>query len=197
MAKQKAKLEQLEINDLETLKIITEPTRLAILEAVHDPCSVTEIAGRLGVPRTRLYHHINLLEEHGLIRQVSTRKKGALEEKVYEAAADSFAPGPDLLQSEDKTERVEAIVTGILDATREDLRLSLIENWADDDADRPKQTSLHRGLLWLSPEEGERFLEQVMSLFEEYAKLHEDGRAEEGLRLFAHTWAFYPSSRQP
>ena len=112
--------DQLEINDLEVLKIITEPTRLAILETLHDPSTVTEIAERLEVPRTRLYHHIKLLEERELIRVTETRRKGAMEEKVYEPAADSFAPGPELMESADPSERVDAVVAGILDTTREE-----------------------------------------------------------------------------
>ena len=189
--------DSLQINDLETLKIITDPNRLAILETLHDPSTVTEIAERLGVPRTRLYHHIKLLEERGLIRVASTRKKGAMDEKVYEPAADSFEPGPDLLESGDPTERVEAAVAGILDTTREDLRKSLLTHWSKDRSSQPKEIGLNRAMARLTPEEAERFIEEFYELTIKYGSLHDDDESEGGedVKLYAHTWVFYPSSR--
>ena len=191
----KKRPEQLEINDLETLKILTDPSRLAILETLHEPSTVTEIAERLDVPRTRLYHHIKLLEERGLIRVGSTRKKGAMEEKVYEPAADSFAPGPKLMESGDPAERVEAAVAGILDTTREDLRRSLLRHWSEDRSAEPKEIGLNRGLVRLTPAEAEQFIEEYEELTSRYASLHTDDESGDDSKLFAHTWVFYPSSR--
>lgn len=184
---------ELEINDLETLQVITEPTRLAILEALAEPGSVTEIAERLDVPRTRLYHHIKLLEERGVIRVGSTRKKGAMEEAVYEPAADSFVPGPRLMESGDPNERVEAVTAGILDTTRQDLRRSLLRHWSEHEPDDPKQIGLMRSVLRLTPTEAERFIEEFGELLSRYAEIHAED--ETGTRLFASTWLFYPSSR--
>jgi DNA-binding transcriptional ArsR family regulator len=187
--------ETMEINDLETLKIITDPTRLSIIEALGEPRSVTEIAESLDVPRTRLYHHIKLLEEHGLIRVASTRKKGALAEKLYEPSARSFTPGQDLLESEDGPERVEAIVTAVLDSTREDLRRSLLKHWVKRQPDDPEETSLMRSLVRLEPEEAERFIGEFTELMERYQSLHRDEEASDATRMYALTLVFYPSSR--
>ena len=186
--------EQLEINDLEVLKIITESTRLAILETLHEPSTVTEIAERLEVPRTRLYHHIKLLEEHELIRVAETRKKGAMEEKVYEPAADSFAPGPELMESADPSERVDAVVAGILDTTREDMRRSLLRHWRKD-REGPKENALNRSLVRLTPGEAEQFIEEFLALTTKYGSLHADDEVGADLKMYAHTWVFYPSSR--
>lgn len=187
--------EKIEIDDLETLKIVTDPTRLAILESIAEPRSVTEIADVLDVPRTRLYHHINLLEEKGVIRVASTRKKGALEEKLYEPAADSFVPGPTLLESENVAERVEAAIAGILDTTREDLRRSLLEHWADEASARQAEVGLLRSLLRLTNEEAEQFSEEFMALLKKYGELHPKGEQAPGVKYHALTWLFYPSSR--
>jgi len=189
------KLSVMEVNDLATMKVLTDPTRLAILESIQPTASVTEIAERLDVPRTRLYHHIKLLVEHGIIRVSDTRKKGALSEKVYEATADSFVPGPDLLESEDAGERAEAIVTGILDATREDLKRSIVKYGFQPDADEPKQIALNRSLAQLTPPEAEQLVKDMTEVWDRYNKLREVGDDSEDSRLYALTWLLYPSSR--
>jgi DNA-binding transcriptional ArsR family regulator len=193
MAKKRAKKH--EINDLETLKVITDPTRLAILESIAEARSVTEIADALGVPRTRLYHHIKLLEDRGIIRVASTRKKGALEEKLYEPAADSFVPGPKLMESANVGERVEAAIAGILDTTREDLRRSLLEQWTDEESARRAEVGMLRSLLRLTDEEAEQFTEEFHSLLKKYSALHPQGDQAPGVKYHALTWLFYPSSR--
>lgn len=195
MAAKKKQAKTMEINDLETLKIITDPTRLSIIEALSSPRSVTEIAETLGVPRTRLYHHIKMLEAHGLIRVVSTRKKGALAEKLYEPSAQSFTPGRGLLESEDGPERVEAIVTSILDSTREDLRRSLLKHWAEHQDDQPEETSMMRSLIHLEPEEAEKLIKEFNDLMERYGGMHPKGERSDKTRMYALTLIFYPSSR--
>ncbi len=187
------KVEELEINDLETLKILTDPTRLAILESLHEPRSVTEVADLLEVPRTRLYHHINLLEDHGLIRVASTRQKGALSEKLYEPAAASYVPGPDLMESTNPVERVDAAIAGIIDTTREDMRRSLLEHWTGES--ESKEISMFRSLARVTADEAEQFTEEFTKLFAKYSKLHKEDDPSDNTHMYALTFLFYPSSR--
>ena len=57
------------INSLETLKVMADPNRLKILEEmIEGPRTVKQLASALETTATKLYYHINLLEEHGLIR---------------------------------------------------------------------------------------------------------------------------------
>jgi DNA-binding transcriptional ArsR family regulator len=193
--KKQVPVERMEINDLETLKIITDPTRLSIIEALSVPRSVTEIAESLEVPRTRLYHHIKLLEGHGLIRVASTRKKGALAEKLYEPSARSFTPGEALLESEDGPERVEAIVTAVLDSTREDLRRSLLKHWVDHQPGEPEETSLVRAMVRLQPKEADKLIKELTALMDRYRNLHPKDEESDQTRTYALTLLFYPSSR--
>ncbi|MGI9647591.1 MAG: ArsR/SmtB family transcription factor [Acidimicrobiia bacterium] len=190
-----AKLEVMQISDLETMKVLTDPNRLAILESLRRPASVTEIAERLDVPRTRLYHHIKLLEEHEIIRVAGTRQKGALAEKLYETTADSYAPGPELLESEDAGKRAEAIVTGILDTTREDLKRSIVKYGLQPDEVERKQIVLNRGMARLTPDEAKALVDEMLELWKRYGKLNDVNEEAEGTRLYANTWLFYPSSR--
>src|SRR4051812_17141092 len=80
------------IADLETLRVIADPVRVQILEAsVMEPRTVKQIARLLGIPATKLYYHINMMEEHGLLRVVGTRLVSGILEKQYRATAMSFS----------------------------------------------------------------------------------------------------------
>src|SRR5690348_4352199 len=106
------------VDDLETLKAIAEPTRAALIELLAEPRSVTQLADALDVPRTRLYHHMELLESKGVIEQVDSRRAGALTERIYALRAKTFRPSARLLRSGD----VEAFTTWIFDTTKADVR---------------------------------------------------------------------------
>ena len=117
-----------------------------------------------------------------------------MDEKVYEPAADSFAPGPELMESADLSERVDAVMAGVLDTTREDMRRSLLRHWREDRTG-PKENALNRSLVRLTPVEAERFIEEFFELATRYGSLHAEDEGGDDLRLYAHTWVFYPSSR--
>src|SRR6476659_4447233 len=79
------------VKDLETLKVISDTTRIRILEMlVEKACTVKELARVLNLTPTKLYYHINLLEEHGLIRVVGTRIVSGIIEKQYRVLAYSI-----------------------------------------------------------------------------------------------------------
>jgi len=79
------------VNDVEVLKALADPTRLAILTALmksgHDlpVMSVKELAAELGEPQTKLYRHVRQLEEAGLIRVAATRLVSGILEQRYQA----------------------------------------------------------------------------------------------------------------
>lgn len=81
------------IDDVQTFELLADPTKVEILELTAVPHSVSEIAQAMGVPRTRLYHHVGALEEAGIIAVAATRQAGAMTEKLYQAAAKSY-PSP-------------------------------------------------------------------------------------------------------
>src|ERR1043165_9400136 len=79
------------ISDAETLKALSDPLRLRILETMvtraAEPWSVKELATAMGVPQTRLYHHIDLLVERDLIRAAAQRVVSGIIETRYRIAA--------------------------------------------------------------------------------------------------------------
>ena len=85
--------EKLEIDDLETLKVLTDPTRIELLKRIGQTnrtgvlCTVKQLAEALDTPPTKLYYHINLLEKHGLIHVAETQVVSGIIEKHYQVAA--------------------------------------------------------------------------------------------------------------
>ena len=176
------------IDDVDTLKVMAAPTRAAILELLAEPRSVAELADALGVPRTRLYHHIQLLVDHGLIEQVDERRVGALTERIYKLTAKTFRASARLLNGGDVDDRVDAVTTLVLDTTKSDLKRSLREALAQGDA---MGLGVGRSIAFLTEEEAARFSAELEKLVAAFDAAHAN-RA--GARPYALVWALYPSS---
>ncbi len=182
------------IDDLETLKLMAEPTRAAILELLTESRSVTQLATSLDVPRTRLYHHIALLESRQLIEQVDERRVRGLTERIYALTAKVFRPSARLLRGGDVEERVEAITTLLFDTTKADLRRSIATGEAElgERGDRAR-LGLGRSIAYLRPEKAAEFIAELEALVAKFDDAHHPGNQA---RPFALVWALYPSSRR-
>lgn len=85
------------IEDLDQLQATFDPMRSKILRLLSaETLSVKDLALRLGVTPTRLYHHMGVLEEKGFIHTVETRTAGKNVERVYGLTASRFPYAPDL-----------------------------------------------------------------------------------------------------
>lgn len=80
-----------EVDDVDTLKALSDPTRLKILRALmtgsrHDPrvLSAKELAEELGEPPTKLYRHIRQLEARRLVQVAETRLVSGIVEHRYQ-----------------------------------------------------------------------------------------------------------------
>src|SRR3990172_10012880 len=88
----------LTIKDVENLRVITEPLRNQIVEVlIPQPLTVGQIAERLGLAASKLYYHVNLLEQHDFIRVVDTTTRGNLIEKHYWVTALEYCIDEQLL----------------------------------------------------------------------------------------------------
>lgn len=155
------------IDSMEHLELLGDPVRLAIIENASRPRSVSEIADALGVPRTRLYHHVNLLEEAGMLRVAETREVGAMTERRYQVAAKSFQPSEMLLDNALPREKAEAMLTALFAATKADFirAVELGKITLEDSADHRRLT-LGRRLARLTPEQYDRFVAEMDALIE-------------------------------
>lgn len=78
------------LDDPATLKAFSDPRRQRILRSLSSPASAGELAQRLGEPASRLYYHLRLLEDHGLIVPVGERQVRSNREVIYGLAVGRF-----------------------------------------------------------------------------------------------------------
>ena len=120
------------ISDVETLKALSDPVRLRILEtmvqAPDDAWTVKRIARALGVGPTKLYHHIAILEERELIRVAGTRVVSGIIETSYRIAQLNVRLDRSLLSTRPAdagAAAIEEVLRTIFDTARDDVGRAL------------------------------------------------------------------------
>jgi DNA-binding transcriptional ArsR family regulator len=192
------------IGDLETLRMIADPLRMQIFEQlVESPMTVKELATRLGLSPSRLYYHMNVLEEHELIRVVGQNSIGNLVEKIYRAVAAELDVAPTLLAFETRVgkESITAMAASTLDTTREDLLRSLeARAYALDGGapERRRTIMVTRTMQRIPESQAVAFQERLSALQREFdaAAVSADEHGEEA-HIYALTIVLYPHFDYP
>lgn len=182
-------LEEVEISDIAALRQIANPIRLRILFHLRQPLSIRELAGVMDVPVTRLYYHVGILFDAGVILVTTTRKRGPQLEKVYRIVAQSIRPSSAILNDGNVTpaEFAEVAATIVLDTTRAELVTSLSRHAAagfDPDA---VVGSLGRSIISMSQERATEIAEHLIDLINDLKAEDEPGGTLYGL-----TYSFFP-----
>ena len=195
MADQFVQHEHIIINSVETVHMMSDPMRIRIAEVLSEPRSVKEVAAIFNVPVTRLYYHINLMEEHGIIQVVDTQIISGLVEKKYQLIAKNFSIDDDIFSSDPKVgRRVDEMVGAIFENVRRQLRLLISTREMQRDEDGTKaddRIKLNYNLVALTPDELESFDAEIEKLIERYAP----DRAERSpdAQVYGFTVALYPN----
>lgn len=87
------------ITDPAVLKAFFDPLRYRIIKLLNPPKAVRELAEELDVPAGRLYYHVDLLVQRGLVKVVEERIVGTNVERVYAPAAVRFELTEELADS--------------------------------------------------------------------------------------------------
>lgn len=87
------------LTNLNQMKVLADPLRIRILELFCEERTTKQVAGILGQPPTRLYHHVAALERVGLVRLARTQQRRGALEKYYLAVARTFSADPRLFSS--------------------------------------------------------------------------------------------------
>jgi DNA-binding Lrp family transcriptional regulator len=186
------------ISDLDTLKVISDPFRIQILEVlVPEPQSVNQIAEKLGLSPSKLYYHVNMLEKHGLIQMVDTTVHGNIIEKHYWVSALDIRLDENLccFGTPENQENVAAVMVVPIDATRQDIvrsleaRMFALDHGAEE---HPRQAMIYRELSNLSDEQALDFIQRFKALAAEF-ETASDKESGEDVQTHALTIAFYPS----
>jgi DNA-binding transcriptional ArsR family regulator len=195
----KQKLPVLIIKDLETLKVLTDPLRMQIIEGLTpEPQTVNQIAQHLGLSASRLYYHFHMLEASGLIRVVETRMVNNIVEKIYWVSADTFDVDKDLFNftSDAGQENLSRVVTASLDATREDILRSLQARRIElDHGAKPDPRNMMIGKIKkrLRTATYQHFVNAFNALMKEFSDLPDENGEEGEVSYYALACYLYPS----
>jgi DNA-binding transcriptional ArsR family regulator len=161
--------DELVLHDLDLVAELTHPTRSSLLHRLRSPRSAAELATDMQVPVTRLYHHLNRLEELGLIEVVATRRSGATTERRYRVATDGFRIDPDAARGRPPAD-VATALGALFDVTRSELRHE-IETGALDPERFEGRAMVAFLTLSLTGEQRVQFVDRLDELVQEFSEL--------------------------
>jgi DNA-binding transcriptional ArsR family regulator len=171
------------IDDLATLRLLSDPLRLRLIEELGvRPTTVKVLAKTMGMKPNRLYYHVNLLEEHGLVRVTDTRIVSGIVERTYGLVARHFAVSNELsMPPELKRDVVDTL-----------LRVVSVElgEAVDAEAKGGPANVVGRMQLWLTEEERLGFDKQLAELLEKYGA-GEQHRADTDADRYTLLFALY------
>lgn len=167
--------EELLLESLDVMRDVTHPMRGSLLRRLRHPSTVAELAGQLGVPVTRLYHHVNRLESQGLIRVVATRQVAAVTERQYQVVARNIGLAEHLFESAKASELADAL-TALFDVAKSGLREEVERGGLeavgrDDDRWMLSLGEIHHA----SPELGLELVSRLKALIAEFQSDREPG----------------------
>jgi len=185
--------EQMNISDLETVKVIADPLRVHILELlVEKPRTVKQLASELDTSTTKLYYHINMLEQHKLIRVVSTRVVSGIIEKQYRAAANTYSLDTSVGNLKDVN--MADLLQTIFDGVKRDF-VKGVEAGMIDMSKREKEHKsliLLRNLSRLSQKRADEYFEKMSALVKEFG---EESSEDPDDKVYSLMVALFPTTQ--
>jgi hypothetical protein len=141
------------------------------------------------VPVTRLYHHVNKLEQSGLIRVVATRQVAAVTERRYQTSGRSFRVAHSLFETTDDRE-LSLALSSIFDVAKLGFQRTVESGRYHDAEHLDEHSFLSLGDLALSPERRRELVKRLGALVEEFrSDMDPDDPSVEHVALFV---AAYP-----
>ena len=171
------------IRDLESQRALVDGQRHGIVTLLtEEPLTAKDLAERLGIGRTRLYYHLGILEQHGLIHVVDTRMVSGIAERTYRAVARTFRVDRKLLASQASEAQISDAQASLIEAVADDLRARAAAEEHAGDAD----VLVSRMFLWLNEARRTELRARLGALIEEYRSADRDGTEMElGVAFFA------------
>jgi DNA-binding transcriptional ArsR family regulator len=188
--------EEFHITDLETLKVISDPLRVQILERIGlasdagQPITVKQLAEELDRPPTKLYYHVNLLEKHELIRVAETQVVSGIIERHYQIRAKKLRADLDISKNT-LINRDEGMALAL--SSIQTMFNTAYKNLADSFQERLKDTEdgendpvgmlSSQATMQLSPDEAQEFVDEINTIINKYADINNPNGLPFGLTL--------------
>lgn len=195
--------EEFVVDNLDTLKVLADPLRIQILDLMRDPCTVKQVAKELDIPPTKLYYHIKLLDEHGLIVLVDTRIVSGIIEKHYQTAAHTvrvqrqlLSPSPDSMDAGGLELTVSSLWQDVMQHLRESSLAGIIDTSGDDADVNPYTLNLRRANFVLTDEQAADFISRFRALVLEFRELSEKQFNDDSLQDYKLFTVMFPSARK-
>ena len=184
------------ISDVETLKALSDPIRLRILEtmvtAADEAWTVKRLAKALDTNPTKLYHHINILEEREFIRVAGTRVVSGIIETSYRIAQLSLRLDRALLSGAgaDVRSSVHDVLAVVFDSVRDEIERGL-SSGVIKSSDDPLSELMIRGLTMVHPDRAVELRRRLRELLAEF-DTDDPSDVEPGAVAFGYLVALYP-----
>lgn len=173
------------ITRLSQLEALSNPIRTRILRKARRPVTVAELADLLNVPPTRLYYHVNLLVEEGMLEQVDERKSGARIEKIYLRTASNYQLGEGLAEAiGDSRKTAEAMAAVLFDPARAETEDAFERRFEGEDL----IAGISRSVATLNSDNAKRLEKRLEELILDM----KTADADEGDQTYSLTYAFVP-----
>jgi DNA-binding transcriptional ArsR family regulator len=181
------------IDNADTMKTIADPLRLRILRNLRRPRTVKELAGRLDLPPTKLYYHVNLLEKAEMIRVVETHVVSGIIEKVYQVTARSFRLADDLLMNQAADPGgISEMVNAIFDDARGEVQRAVANGALKFKPNENNYETIWRAEARLSEAELAEFHERLANWIKDIGKLAQANRERDELPKHSILIVFHP-----
>ncbi|MCU0495598.1 MAG: helix-turn-helix domain-containing protein, partial [Chloroflexaceae bacterium] len=160
------------------------------------------LAKALHVPLKKLYYHVNLLEEHGLIRVSSTRVVSGIIEKQYQVTAYRISVSRKLLANDgtdgDAAEGVEALLSFLLGHTESEIRKSFQAGLINPASTKLSQDGIVLGRNWLrlTPQQAQELSDQMFDVLLAFAR-QQAPADDSNSRYYEVLQGFYPVVAPP
>ncbi len=187
------------VNDLETLRVLSDPLRLQILEALDiEPQTANQIAKKLGLPVSRLYYHLNQLESIDLIEVVETRIVNNMIEKLYWLTAEEIDIDKNFFDfsSAEGHENLSNFILTSLESTRTKIMRSIqaLKTKREKGGEFvPHDMVIVNVTKRIKEETYQSFVERLKALIKEFGELNEEFDDEKGGNYFSLNCYAFPS----
>jgi DNA-binding transcriptional ArsR family regulator len=165
---------EMRIANADTLRAISDPTRMRILETMvqrqDPPWSVKELAAALGVPQTRLYHHVEQLLTHDLVRPVERRVVSGIIETRYRVAALSFQLDRRMFEADtdEATGILHDTMVAVFDTARDEIEAAMRSGAIDPSQAGEDRILVSRSLSRMTPARAAEYRRRLAELAEEF-----------------------------
>lgn len=160
------------IRSLDALRTLVDSQRHRIVTLLaEEALTAKELAERLGIGRTRLYYHLTMLEEHGLIQVVDSRVVSGIIERRYRAVARTFRVDRNLLAADASEDQIAGTQAAIIDSVAVDLHMRAAAQLSSSEED----LLVARMFLRLNELRRRELRARLSALIEEYRDADADG----------------------